>query len=289
MKLATHTLALTDKMSLEDGIRCIANAGFDGADCSFMDMSREDSIWLQPDWKQRAESLKRLAQELGISFLQAHAPFPSTKGAEPYDSVMFERILRAMEAAAILGCENIVVHPIHNTPDLLSREQQLEASAVFYRRLIPYCQAFGIRVCAENMWRRDSAGIIRESVLARPEDFVALLEQIDSPFIGGCLDIGHIALVGQEPADMIRRMGKKHIQCLHVHDVDYHSDCHTMPFLQKLDWYAITDALRQIGYEGNFTFEAENYLRQMPQELWSDALKLLERVGRFLTARIEKA
>ncbi len=286
MILATHTLAMTEKMPLEEAVVMIAQAGFDAVDCSFMDMSREDSLWLRDDWRQRAGELKALADEHGVFFQQAHAPFPTTRGEEPYDTVMRQRILRAMEAASILGAENIVVHPIHYAGYFRHREAQMEASLAFYRSLIPYCETFGIRVCAENMWCADPAGVIREGILSRPEEFIQLLEQISSPLIGGCLDIGHVALVGQEPTDMIRRMGK-HISCLHVHDVDYLHDCHTMPFLQKLDWHGITDALREIGYEGAFTFEAENYLRNMPQALWPDALKLLERVGRYLTARIE--
>ncbi len=288
MKLVTHTLALTEKLTMEQALTVIAQAGFDGVDCSFMDMSGENSIWLQEDWCQHAKELKKLAEELGISFCQAHAPFPPVKHQEPYDTVMRRRVLRAMEAAAILGAEHIVVHLVHYFGYSGTREEQYRESVAFYRGLIPCCEEFGIRVCAENMWRRDPAGVIREAVLARPEEFSRLLDEIDSPWVCGCLDIGHIALVGQDPGDMIRRMGKAHIQCLHVHDVDYVSDCHTMPFLQKLDWHAITDALKDIGYTGNFTFEAENYLKPMPVELWPDALKLLERVGRYLTAKIEQ-
>ncbi len=287
MKVVTHTSALTEKISLQEAVKMIAQAGFDAVDCSFFDLKGENSVWLRSDWRQQAVQLRQTAQELGVHFQQAHAPFPTTRGEEPYDTVMRERIVRAIEAASILGAENIVVHPIHYPGYFRYREEQFRASVAFYRSLIPYCQEFGIRVCAENMWSRDPAKVIREGILARPEEFTELLDEIDSPYIGGCLDVGHAALVGQDPADMIRRMGSKHIQCLHVHDVDYKNDCHTMPFLQELDWSGITDALREIGYQGAFTFEADNYLRKMPQVLWPDALKLMERAGRYLTGRIE--
>ena len=34
--------------------------------------------------------------------------------------------------------------------------------------------------------------------------FRALLEELDSPWIVGCLDLGHCALVGFDPAECIR-------------------------------------------------------------------------------------
>ena len=85
---------------------------------------------------------------------------------------------------------------------------------------------------------------------------------------------------------MIRRMGSR-IDCLHVHDVDYLSDKHTMPFTQELDWEEIAVALGEIGYRGDFTYEANVFIKKMPQALWPDALKMMAAVGRYLISRIE--
>ncbi len=288
MKLVTHTEALTKKMSYEEAVRMIAEAGFDAVDCSFFDMEDAGSVWNRPDWREHAISLRAYAESLGVHFQQAHAPFPTTRGQEDYDTQAFQKILRAMEIAALLGAENIVVHPVTHMYYAKYREALFQKSVALYRELIPYCQKFGIRVCTENMWDRDAYKVIRDSLLARPEEFVAILEALDSPWIGGCLDLGHTALVGQDPATVVRCMGKKHLQCLHVHDVDGLHDSHTMPFLAKLDWNSITQALGQVDYQGALTFEAGEYIAKLPQELWADALKLLERVGRYLIAQIDK-
>jgi sugar phosphate isomerase/epimerase len=249
-------------------------------------MKNEDSVWCRDDWRDYAKELRMIAEDLGLVFLQAHAPFPTAQGQEPYDTVMREKIIRSMEIAAILGAENIVVHPIHYTKYCSDREEQFRRSAEFYRGLLPYCEEFGIRVCTENMWENDKAGIIRDSLCARPEEFCALVEAVGNPYLGACLDIGHSALVGQDPATMIRKMGKT-ITCLHVHDVDYRHDKHTLPFTQDLDWEEITKALGEIGYRGDFTFECSKFIRKLPQALWPDGLKMMERVGRYLISRIE--
>lgn len=287
MKLVINTEVMTDQLSYADTLCLIANAGFDGVDCSFFDMQKEDSVWNGDGWKDFAVELRTVAEDLGLVFRQAHAPFPSAKGKEPYDTEIREKILRSMEAAALLGAENIVVHPVHYDRYYAFREEQYRRSLDFYRSLIPYCEEYGIRVCTENMWDRDKAKVIRESLFARPEEFCGLVAELDSPWIGACLDIGHTALVGQDPANMIRRMGKT-ITCLHVHDVDYLNDKHTLPFTQELDWEEIARALGEVDYRGDFTYEANNFLKKLPQPLWADGLKLMERVGRYIMDRIEE-
>ena len=286
MRLVTNTEALTEKVSYGEAVRMIAAAGFDGVDISFFDMRKENCVWLGEDWKRYAQELKTVAEACGVVFCQAHAPFPSAKGDPIYDSEVKEKIIRSMEVSAFLGVENIVVHPIHYGAYFENRKERFQQSLDLYRELIPYCEKFNIRVCTENMWERDRAKVIRHSLLAHPDEFKAMVEELNNPWIGACLDIGHIALVGQEPAQMIVEMGKT-ITCLHVHDVDYIDDKHTLPFTQSLNWESITAALAQVDYKGDFTFEASVFLAKMPEELWADALKLMERVGRYLIKRVE--
>ena len=288
MRLVTNTEALAERVGNAEAVRMIAEAGFDAVDLSFFDMMKENCVWCGDDWKTHARQLQNIASECGVVFRQAHAPFPSARGLEPYDTVVKERIIRSMEVAAFLGVENIVVHPIHYGSYFENRKERFQQSVDFYRELIPHCESLGIRVCTENMWERDSAKVIRHSLLAHPDEFKSILDELNSPWIGVCLDIGHAALVGQDPAHMVMEMGKT-ITCLHVHDVDYIDDKHTLPFTQSLDWESITAALGKIDYRGDFTFEASVFLSKMPTELWADALKLMERVGRYLIGRIEAA
>lgn len=286
MKLVTNTEHIASFLSYTEVLRLIAEAGFDGVDCTFLDMRRDESVWCGDSWRDLAKELRAIADDLGLVFRQAHAPFPSARGEEPYDTVIRQRIIRSMEASALLGVKDIVVHPIHYTKYCDTREEQFRRSVEFYQSLLPYCEEFGIRICTENMWEYDKARIIRDSLCARPEEFCALVDAVGSPWLGACLDIGHAALVGQDPANMIRKMGKT-INCLHVHDVDYRSDKHTLPFTQELDWEEIAKALGEIGYRGDFTYECSNFLKKMPQALWADGLKMMERVGRYLISQIE--
>lgn len=287
MRLVTQTESLSPTFGDEQAVRMLAKSGFDAIDWSFFYMADDENVWNTDGWREHALHLRAVAEECGIGFSQAHAPFPTSRGEEPFDTVIRQKILRAMEAAAVLGVQNIVVHPRHHIPYAKNKAQLFEENVALYRGLIPYCEQFGIRVCCENMWQYDNnRRIIIDSACSQPEEFCAMLDTIDSPWIVGCLDIGHCALVGVDPADFIRALGNKRLQALHVHDVDHLHDCHTLPYIQKLDWNGITAALAEIGYDGDFTFEADQFLEAFPPELRQDASILMERTGRHLIRMI---
>lgn len=290
MKLVTQTEILGKCFGGEECIRILAEAGFDAADWSFFEMEKGEGPWCGEGWREYALRLQEVGAKCGLGFAQAHAPYPSSLGKEPYDTEIRKWIVRSMEAASLMGIGDIVVHPVQHLDYMKNKEKLFEDNLAFYRSLIPYCEKFHIRICAENMWQYDERRrYIVDSVCSCPEEFNGMLDEIDSPWIVGCLDLGHCALVGREPADFIRAMGRKRLQALHVHDVDYVNDCHTMPFTESLDWEAITAALAEIGYEGNFTFEADYFFAKMPGELMPKAVRLLAETGRYLMGRIAKA
>lgn len=61
-----------------------------------------------------------------------------------------------------------------------------------------------------------------------------------------------------------------------------------MPFMEDLDWEAITDALAEIGYEGDFTLEADEFIRKLPPVLVPEASGLMAKTGHYLIGRIEE-
>jgi sugar phosphate isomerase/epimerase len=81
---------------------------------------------------------------------------------------------------------------------------------------------------------------------------------------------------------MIRALGHKRLKALHIHDNDLIHDSHTLPFTQKIHWEDVMTALKEIQYDGVFTFEADNFLKQFPRELIVPASRLMLEVGRYL-------
>lgn len=288
MKLSTQTHVSVERLGYEAALRLLADAGYDCIDWSFFEMTVSQGPWCAEGWREHAEAMRALQEELGLCANQAHAPFPSSQGNEEFDTMIRGWIIRSMEAAALMGVKDIIVHPMQHLTYHDNAQTLFDMNVEFYRSLIPYCEKFGIRVCAENMWQYDNKrGYIVDSVCSKPEEFCALLDAVDSPWIVGCLDIGHCALVGQDPAAFIRAMGPKRLQALHVHDVNYKNDCHTVPFSQNLDWESVCAALGEIGYTGELTFEADNTLRPFPDELLPAATTMMAKIGRYLISRVD--
>lgn len=284
MKLGTSTEILAQRFGEERALELLAEAGFDAVDWDLSAMTKDGCHWNGPDWEQRARELRAYAERLGLEILQAHAPFPPRKGIEPYDTIVRERIFRSLEIAAVMGAENIVVHPAKHLP----REQLRELNIAMYRELIPLCQTLGITVCTENMYdRKDDRSPFLMSVCGDSEDFDQMIDAVGSPWIRGCLDTGHAVLLGQDPADFIRRIGKDRLRCLHVHEVNGYTDSHTIPYMDSGDWESVAKALAETGYEGHFVFEADKFFRAFPEALIPDALTLMVKTGRYLISRIE--
>ncbi|MBE6769116.1 MAG: sugar phosphate isomerase/epimerase [Ruminococcaceae bacterium] len=289
MKLST-TLDVPGRLfGEEDGIRKIAEAGFDAFDMSLFRMfeNPENYPLCGDDYRNYAKRLRAVADDCGIVCNQSHAPFASSTGDPAEDERRFAVIVRAMEIAAILGAKNIVVHPKqhlrYSEGDNAARLEELNMA--FYRRLIPYAEEYGVRIAVENMWQRAAVnGVERiwHSTCSTPAEFCRYMDRLDSPWIVGCLDIGHVSLVDGDIPVFIRALGCDRLQCLHVHDTDGVSDLHTLPYFSKIDYDAVCRTLREIGYTGDITLEADNFFNTHPLATPEHNLRVMHAVGREL-------
>ncbi len=288
MRVVNATECIAERVGMVEGIQLLKDAGFDAVDMSFFEMTEGKGVWCTGEWKPYAKMLRAAADEMGLPFSQAHAPFPSSQGVEPFDTVIVERILRSMEVASILGVKNIVVHPKQHLYYPEHKEELFEMNVKFYKELLPHAERLNLTICTENMWMNDkNRGYIIGSTCADPDEFCAMIDAVDNPHFKACLDVGHSALAGWDIPAFIKTLGKERLACLHIHDVSYVSDDHTLPFQRKLPWEEIMAALAEIGYENDFTFEANNFIKNVPVALLPASLKYVCETGRYLVSRIE--
>lgn len=285
MLLSTQTEIMGQRFGEEKAVRILAEAGFDALDYSMFSLHQDDHVLNKPGYASYLARLRRTAEDLGLIFNQAHAPFPThIPGDEAYNTAIFSRVVRAMEAAALLGAGLIVVHPTDFFDPAVNKQRNIE----IYQKLQPYAREFQIKVCLENLWgwngKQDQ---IIPNVCSTGEDFADYLDALDPDFFTGCLDLGHCGLVGKKAADMIRILGPDRLLALHVHDNDHLHDTHTLPYLGLIDWPAVTAALKEIGYRGDLTLEADFFLSRIPDSLLPEASRFMHNVGRQLIAMIE--
>ncbi len=288
MILSTQTHVLANRLGDAEAIRILGQAGFDALDFSmFNNLTQTDHPLSQPGYREYAAKLRQIAADQGIRFNQAHAPFPSCIiGDESYNAQMFPQIVKAIEVAAILGASIVIIHPFSTSDSLQKKQLNLD----FYQRLQPLCQKYGIKIALENMWGvHPVSRRIIPNVCSTGESFAEYLDELDRDCFTGCLDLGHCGLVDLEAADLIRILGHDRLLALHVHDNDFLNDTHTAPFLGKMNWAAITTALADIQYAGDFTFEADTFLTGFPDEFLPTAARFLQEIGRQLIQMIKQA
>lgn len=285
MLFSTQTEGLADLYGQATAVRMLAQAGFEAFDLSLFTMTDPKDPFNQPDYREQALALRAVADEAGILCNQSHAPFPSSVGDPAQDQERFEAIVRAMEVASVLGAKIIVVHPMHHLDYRTHAQELLDMNLDFYRRLLPYCQRFGIKVACENMWQyNEPARRIRDSACSRPQEFCDYIDRVNSPWLVACLDVGHAALTDEDLPAYVRALGPR-LQALHVHDNDLLADSHTLPFVTgKVDFAGLTSALRDIGYPGDLTLEADSFLLKFPLPLVPEALRLMAHTARYLAA-----
>ncbi len=291
MLLSTQTDILGQKFGDEQTVRILAAAGFDAIDYSMFGMSGAEHILHTDAADKYVDHLRDVAEECSVVFNQAHAPFvfKNWDDEDNFKNHIFPTITRAIRLAARIGVKIIVVHPLHHMRYEGNEEKLHDMNVNYYRSFIPYCEEYGIKVATENMWQRDAKrGYIIHDTCSRAAEFNRYLDDIASPWIVGCLDLGHCGLVGVEAENMIREMGSEHISALHVHDNDYISDAHVEPFSGKMNWQEITKALGEIGYKGDFTFEADIFFSKMDNDFVPTGAKYLHDVGRYLTGLVDK-
>ena len=74
---------------------------------------------------------------------------------------------------------------------------------------------------------------------------------------------------------MIYTLGSK-VQALHIHDNDLHHDSHQIPFSMKIDFKKIVKALKDTGYNGFLTLEADRYLEPYSADNIFDGIRNLK-------------
>lgn len=285
MRISTNTSILSHETPTADAVKIFAECGFSALDLSLCDITDNDSQRLFGDYKTFAKEIKNIADGVGITFNQSHAPFHSSYIEDDRTKKAYNEICRAIEFAALLEVKNIVVHPKQHLEYPKEAETLKEMNLEFYNSLIPLCKEYGINVLVENMWHSKDGHII-QSVCANPQEFCEYIDMLNSPYIKACLDIGHAQLVKENVPDFINSLGGR-LYGLHVHDVSVDNDLHTIPYFAAIkDWDSIMKALADVSYTGDLTFEIKS-LKNLPEDLVKPFLRLLHSVGEELVKKFE--
>lgn len=218
---------------------------------------------------------RKKANDIGITFSQVHAPWPTDDKTEESRAKKYRDMQRAVIGTACLGSPYLVVHPV--MPDWGKEDDPNETEALNEELFVPLCrfaEDYGVAICIENM----PFTALR---LSRPDRIVSFVRRLDLPNFFICLDTGHCNVFREEAISA----GNSVLLCgdllkvLHVHDNDGYRDIHLLPYAGSIDWKGFTDALKTIGYSGVFSLECapSKHLPDTLRPAWDAALCQLTR------------
>lgn len=286
MKISTEIISAARIVGMRKAVELCGKAGFDAWDFSMFEMCKVSWKTKQPsptdsplsgkDYLAFAKELKQIGLDNGIVCNQSHAPFPVDAPA------MRSYLKRAIECTAEAGGEICVIHPDNN--------KSAEENAEMYLELLPFAKGCGVKIATENMWNwnkeTDESSF---AACATGADFKKHIDVVNDPFFVACLDLGHAEMrgSGDGAVNMINTLGP-HLQALHMHDNDRWHDNHQIPGSMDIDFEAIVTALKEVGYNGYFTLEAERFLKEYPEDQVLDGMIKLKESARKLADQFDR-
>ena len=247
----------------KEAVQTCVNAGYKVLDMNFASYSRGTLPMTQPNWEYWVKDVKEFADSLGVEWQQAHAHFYRWIKASPEEKVWHEELIRrSIIGAGILEAKWLVIHPGTVYDDTwYSQAESLKANVEAFQRYAELASKYNVGIAIENMF--EGQGYRRFG--APVDDLLELYEQLNDPeTFGICWDTGHAHLQKINQAAALRRIGRR-LKALHIADNKGEKDDHIAPYFGTIEWEPILRALKEIGYEGDFT------LRSTTSPVWPTA------------------
>ena len=284
MKISTEIQSTAYLVGEQKAVELVAKAGFDAWDFSLFDLCRYDRAnrcalatghpLTGPGYLKYARELKQIGLDNGIVCNQSHAPFPV------WFPGIRDSLKKAIECTAEAGGSICVVHPMNDAPAIYN--------IVLFLDLLPFAKEHGVKIATENMFNWDPETQTSSfASCATAESFLEHLNGVNDEYLVACLDIGHAEMqAGDGAVPMIEALGG-HLQSLHIHDNDRRHDFHQIPFSMDVDFDAVVRALKKINYKGEFTLEANSYMKQYTAETALDGLRNMAKAAKKLADMFE--
>jgi sugar phosphate isomerase/epimerase len=250
-RFGVSTHVFHDARLSRDHVVEIADRGFGDIEVfatkSHFDYRNEASIELLAEW----------LSQTGIELHSVHAPiveamrggswvgsFSNASGDEGRRTAAIDETAAALNIARLIPFKYLVLHlgmPL--AEQVPPGDNQPSAAERSLSDIVSLAAAVHVKVAVE----------IIPNPLSDPFGLVRLVEELDDPDVGICLDYGHAHLMG-DLSDAIEVVSG-HLFTTHVHDNGGKRDDHLVPFTGGIDWDAAMMETQKIGYDDVLMFE----------------------------------
>ena len=301
MKISTATSGMVDMTSLQEGLKIIADAGFEAVDFSMFTHAWNGDLFAKYSDAEFADyfrGIKKYIKDLGMETCQTHAPFPLKVYNPAQDPGMLSCAIRSIYATAHMDSPYVVFHPAIHPAHLVDGDiaEGLQSNVEFFGAMADALRDTGVTVCIENVWHfLPGSDTFVRATCSSAESLCELIDTLNDrygPHYAACLDTGHALMLGDNCASMVKSLGSR-LKVLHVHDNDGTRDMHQAPGKGKINWREFCEALRETGYSGTFNFEADWFWADYrPADTYSKEVlcascSMVYAIGRSLTSIVD--
>ncbi len=273
MYISTTTNYFKKLGDYKSRVATMKECGFDAYDFTFENDYYAEKPFGEKNYIENAKAFRCYAEGLGMVCHQTHAPFPTAKvNDDAYNEEIFSKIAHAIEISGVLGAKVCVVHP--------SVEHSVEENIRLYQAFEPYARKAGVKIGVENMTRDTGS---------HHTHIKAILDGLPQDVFVFCLDTGHAEMAQNKTSavDMVRTMGSR-LQAVHLHDCDLIRDNHGLPFTYKINFDAIINEMKKVGYCGDVMLETGSFFSGVPAELLPAYAKLAAKVADYIREQLQK-
>lgn len=254
MRRAINTRVFGPQVDPAEAARRCAEVGFEG-----MELTIEPEVPLTSGTDEK--TCRRLRQDIRDAGVRVTSLTMRDHREASYGSpVEAEReraramTLAMLDRAMWLGAGAIVVVPAivgeWNAPrPKTTYAEALHRTYESLRDLVYEAEARGVSIAIRNV------NLLARFLLS-PVETADLIDRVNSPWLGVCLDTGCAMSTGY-PDDWIRSLGPR-IVCVHLSDYDLSRigpDALCPPFDGDIDWPAVMEALVEVGYDGPLVWD----------------------------------
>lgn len=257
MKIGIYHAAISTAKSWKEKFELAKDAGYDGIEVSTIEDERE------------LHEVKRAADDAGMKVSSVmdslHWKCPLSSPDDEVRRRGMDHIKRSLECAAVLGADTVLVVPGVVTPEV-SYKYAYGRSFEAICELGESARSMGIYIGIENVWNK---------FLLSPLEFNEFIERVQNEYVGAYFDVGNIILYGY-PEHWIEVLGSK---IKKVHAKNFLSSTYTFTHLLygNVNWKAVVDALKRVGYDDFITAELPSY-QTCPDQMFYDTARHLKRI-----------
>lgn len=192
--------------------------------------------------------IKRLSDKYGVKLWSFHLPFM------PFEEVDISSLNKNLRQSSVdywasmirwisdYGVKVFVVHSSGEPIAEADRAEKMKCAKESLAYLAQIADECGAVIAVENLPR---------TCLGRDSRDILELTSAD-PRLRVCFDTNH--LLRQDIGEFIHAVGSK-IITTHVSDYDLIDERHWLPGEGKIDWAALMNALKEVGYDGPWVYE----------------------------------